>query len=83
MPPTGVVVALSPGGVCVTWQDNSNREQGFEVEMGGRVERVPANVTAYLFEGVRPRELPCASVRAYNAAGGSEWSRECATSPGG
>ena len=73
-PPSNVqTVALSPTEVRVTWQDNSNNEDGFVVRKDYNV-TVGANTTSYVWENVSPNTWWCFEVAAYNAAGQSDWS---------
>ena len=76
--------ALSGSQVLLTWRDNSNNEQGFEIQRAPvstgvyqTLTRVAANVTSYIDrQGLQPDTEYRYRVRAYNAAGSSDWSNE-------
>jgi probable HAF family extracellular repeat protein len=76
--------ALSGSQVLLTWRDNSNNEQGFEIQRAQgstgayqTLTRVSANVFSYIDrQGLQPDTEYRYRVRAYNAAGTSDWSNE-------
>lgn len=76
--------------VELAWNDNSNNEIGFRVELraeGGAFEDigpVSANATSAVVEGLQPGTIYSFRVRARNAAGDSAYSNEVTVStPGG
>jgi len=78
--------ASSSSQIDLSWQDNSNNEDGFKIErkiQGGsysQIATVGANVTSYSNTGLNSGTTCCYRVRAYNAAGNSGYSNEsCAT----
>lgn len=80
--------ARSPTAIDLTWRDNSSDEDGFEIErqLQGRdwqrITTVGRNVTNYSDTGLSPNTTYCHRVRAYNAAGSSDYSNtSCATTP--
>jgi len=80
--------ARSPTVIDLSWRDNSNDEDGFEIErqLQGRdwqrITTVDRNITNYTDTGLSPNTAYCYRVRAYNAAGSSDYSNtSCATTP--
>lgn len=78
----------SPTAIDLTWRDNSNDEDGFEIErqLQGRdwqrITTVGRNITTYSDTGLSPNTTYCYRVRAYNTAGYSDYSNtSCATTP--
>ncbi|HEX5220865.1 MAG TPA: hypothetical protein VFZ59_14950 [Verrucomicrobiae bacterium] len=78
--------ATSESQVNLTWKDKSNNELGFAVERTtGRgkyvpIARLPANATAYQDKELQSDTCYCYRVRAFNAAGHSDYSATaCAT----
>jgi titin len=93
-PPSDLVAtAVSSEKIKLTWQDNSDNEDGFNIERkveGGsysRIGTVGADVTSYSdigreIGGLEPGTTYCYRVRAYNAFDGSNPSNEsCVTTP--
>jgi hypothetical protein len=71
------------GTLQATWMDNSNNEDGFEIErrMGTtqtytQIAIVGANITSYNDSGLVDGETYCYRVHAFNAAGSSPYSDE-------
>ncbi|MGE5552498.1 MAG: fibronectin type III domain-containing protein [Betaproteobacteria bacterium] len=83
--------AISPYSIVLTWQDNSSTEEGFRIERRTEAERhfvevgtTAANVTLYTDTGLAPRTRYTYRVRAFNAAGYSDYSgRAYARTPAG
>jgi hypothetical protein len=80
--------ARSPTTIDLSWRDNSNDEDGFEIErqLQGRdwqkITTVGRNITNHTDAGLSPNTAYCYRVRAYNAAGPSDYSNtSCATTP--
>jgi PKD repeat protein len=78
--------AVSSSQITLTWQDNSDNEQGFKIERrveGGsysQIATVEANTQSYSDSGLSSEATYCYRVRAYNSAGDSPFSDEaCAT----
>jgi PKD repeat protein len=78
--------AVSSSRITLTWQDNSDNEQGFKIERrveGGsysQIATVEANTQSYSDSGLSSEATYCYRVRAYNSAGDSPFSDEaCAT----
>ncbi len=70
----------SASQIHLSWQDNSDNEDGFKIERRGggsdawtRVATVPANATAYQDEGLRDNTSYSYRLRAYNTAGHSPY----------
>lgn len=81
---------VSQSQINLSWQDNSNNEQGFKIErktQGGsysQITSVSANTQNYNDTGLNSGTNYCYRVRAYNANGESAPSNEaCATTQGG
>lgn len=73
-------VATSSSSIRITWQDNSNNENGFEVNNCCVSQYAGANATSYTWGGLAPNTWTCFHVRAYNSAGSSAWTGyACAT----
>jgi fibronectin type 3 domain-containing protein len=79
--------AVSPRQINLSWRDNSNNEQGFKIERKtgvsgtwSQMATVGANVTTYRDTAVLANTGYCYRVRAYNAAGNSQYSNEASTS---
>lgn len=73
--------AVSPTQINLSWQDNSNNEQGFKIERKtgsagtwSQIATVPANVKTYQNTGLLPGIAYFYQLRAYNAAGQSGYS---------
>ncbi|MCL4393538.1 MAG: fibronectin type III domain-containing protein, partial [Chloroflexi bacterium] len=63
----------------LTWNDNSNDEQGFEIEIPGKANPKPgANETQYEATGLQCGQSYNIRVRAFNAAGNSAYSNTVA-----
>jgi len=63
--------------VLLTWQDNSDDEDGFIiVRDGSTIAIVPSNQTSYLDEGLSPSTTYVYQVKAYNSAGESGYSNQ-------
>ncbi len=63
---------LSPSSIKLTWNDNSNNEQGFRIyRNGSRIATVGANSSAYIHEGLNSETRYCYEVVAYNSSGES------------
>jgi hypothetical protein len=64
-------------GLWLSWRDNSNNEQGFEIFNGVETRQVGANTFypgyVYRWGGMNPGQYMCFAVRAYNSAGNSAW----------
>lgn len=77
--------------VSINWQDNSNNEDGFDIERGGvqagpfnQLIRLGTNVTNYVdvIAADPGGSTYCYRVKAYNAAGSSPYSNvACLTTP--
>lgn len=82
MPTRLTVEALSSSEIRLTWQDNSNLEDGVRIERkveGSnwiRIGSVGPNVTQYVDASVEPDVLYRYRVKAYNSAGDSSYSEE-------
>ncbi len=77
---------ISATQINIYWQDNSSNEDGFRIERNSAGENwteiatVGVNENSYGDIGLTPNKEYCYRVRAYNAAGNSEFSNaECAT----
>jgi len=73
--------ALSSSQILLTWQDNSDDEEGFKIERddgSGFIEiaTVSANQTSYLDEGLSPSTTYAYQIKAYNSAGESGYSNQ-------
>jgi len=82
--------ALSPSEIRVTWKDNSNKENGFEIwqkKGSGSWQlkcTVGANVTSKNITGLQEATTYCYRVRAYSSYGNSDWSNtDCDTTHSG
>jgi len=56
----------------LSWKDNATNESGFQIHNGDELRSVGANETTYAWR-VPPLTYMCFRVRAYNAAGASDW----------
>ena len=81
--PTNLLTeAISSSQINLTWTDNDNTEQGFKIERctGAactdfvQIGTVVANVTSYASTGLAPETSYSYRVRAFNAAGDSDYS---------
>jgi len=77
---------ISPNQIDLSWQDNSDNEEGFKLErklVNGKfaqIATVKANVTKYQDKKLSPEKTYCYRVRAYNGGKDSPYSNEaCAT----
>jgi hypothetical protein len=74
--------AITPSRIDLTWQDNSNEETGFKIERKtgfgsySQIATVGAGMTAYTNSGLSAGTTYYYRVRAYNAAGNSNYSNE-------
>lgn len=81
-PSTPVATALNSAEIKVTWTDNSNNENGFQVYNGASYLTVGANSTSALYYNLSPGTYMCFQVTAYNLAGSSApTSYACTTTP--
>jgi hypothetical protein len=85
-----IATAVSQNQINLTWQDNSNNEQGYKIErktQGGsysQIGQVGADVQSYSDQSLGSGTTYCYRVKAYNADGDSAPSNEdCATTQGG
>jgi len=81
--PTGLsATAISSSQINLTWNDNSNNEQGFYVEQAGstgaftQIASVGAGVTSYSHSRLLASTTYRYRVRAYNGVGNSGYSNE-------
>nr|BAL58743.1 hypothetical protein HGMM_OP2C291 [Candidatus Acetothermum autotrophicum] len=85
--PSGLnATAKSPTAIDLSWRDNSDNEDGFKIERQPsqgtwrEIATVGKNTTSYSDTGLNPSTTYCYRVRAYNAAGASDYSNtSCAT----
>ncbi|MFP4202482.1 MAG: fibronectin type III domain-containing protein, partial [Candidatus Acetothermia bacterium] len=75
--------AVSPTEIELTWEDNSENEEGFRIyRNGNKVETVGANTTSYVHDDLRAETRYCYRIVAYNETGESDSSnRNCAMTP--
>lgn len=78
--------AVFPSQINLTWQDNSNNENGFKIERKtgatgtySQIATVSANVSSYSNTGLTANTTYYYRVRAYNTAGNSSYSNEVST----
>jgi len=76
--------ALSSSQVLLTWQDNSDNEDGFKIERDDgtgfqEIATISANQTSYLDENLSPSTTYAYQVKAYNSAGESGYSNQAQT----
>ncbi len=79
--PSGLTTeATSPTEITLSWQDNSDNEDGFRIYRNGtRVATVGPNVTTYTHKNLNSETRYCYEVVSYNESGESETSnRNCA-----
>ena len=75
-------IAVSSRQIDLNWHDNSDNEDGFEIERKEaegsfmQIATVETDVTNYSDVGVYPNTTYTYRVRAYNTAGKSDWSSE-------
>jgi hypothetical protein len=80
-----VATAASKSQINLSWRDNSNNENGFEVERSTdnitftQIAILGANVTTYSSTGLLANKQYYHRVRAYNAAGNSAYSNTAKT----
>lgn len=77
----------SAAAITVSWKDNSNNEDGFEIQRrtgtsGSYVSlgKTAANVQSFMDAGLNFSTLYCYRVRAFNANGNSNFSNEACAS---
>jgi serine/threonine protein kinase len=87
-PPTApsnlTVTAISSSAIRLNWTDNSNNEDGFELDNGtSDLGSVPANTTTWTMTGLSSGKYMCFHLYAFNAAGNSAWTTPyaCTTTP--
>jgi len=73
--------ALSSSQILLTWQDNSDNEDGFKIERDDgtgfqEIATISANQTSYLDEGLSPSTTYAYQIKAYNSAGDSGYSNQ-------
>ena len=80
--PTNLLVTnRTQSSLTITWQDNSNNELGFTVQIATdkaftqslQTFTIPANVTTYYFYPLAPNTKYYIRVAAFNVAGASSW----------
>lgn len=73
---------LSQNQIQVTWTDNSNNENGFQIYNGVGYLTVGTNSTSALYSGLSPGQYMCFSATSYNLAGSSPATPyACTTTP--
>ncbi len=66
--------ALDSSRIRLTWNDNSNNEDGFYIHNGdSHVATVGSNVTSYIVTGLSPNTWVCHHIYAFNVGGISNW----------
>ncbi len=72
--PSGLTVnALSPTRIKVSWQDNSDNEDGFRIyRNGNKIATVGPNTTSYVHKNLSSDTRYCYQVVSYNQGGESE-----------
>ena len=73
IPPTDFnAMALSESEISLSWSDNSNNEEGFEIYRNDTlIYKVKANETSYIDKGLSANTLYKYSIKAINSAGAS------------
>ena len=77
--------AASSSRIDLSWEDNSDNEDGFKIERkveGGsynQIDTVPADAVTYMDTGLDSATSYCYRIRAYSAVGDSEPSNEACT----
>ena len=87
--PSNLQASAAPGAVTLTWQDNSNNEDGFRIRRRGpneadftEIAQVGRNVTAYVDTTVQPQKTYTYRVRAFlNSGGGAASNDATVTTP--
>jgi hypothetical protein len=62
-------VAVDTASIRVTWKDESNNEDGFEIFNGVEYRNVGAGVTSLVWDGLYPGQYMCFLIRAFNITG--------------
>lgn len=86
--PTNLSVStMNNGQVTLTWKDNATNETGFKIERKigngsfSEIATVAANVVTFTNTGLSNNTAYTYRVRAYNAAGNSDYSNEATVTP--
>src|ERR1051325_14637 len=88
--PTNLQASAAQGRVTLTWQDNSNNEEGFRIRRRGEndadfldVAEVGPNVTAFTDTAVQPQMTYTYRVRSFRNGGGGGVSNDATVTPPG